>query len=102
MDGASWQRSKGRRHRDLQYETDRAQFIGRGRETRNPGGGARLERTLGHGRSGARPVICMRRTVRIPPGTTARIIFTTIAADSREQVLEVADKYRDASHMSAR
>ena len=42
------------------------------------------------------PVMSLRRTVRIPPGTTVRIIFSTIVAPSREQVLDLADKYRDA------
>ena len=38
----------------------------------------------------------LRRTVHIPPGTTARIVFTTIAASTRQQALDLADKYRDA------
>src|SRR6202166_1539797 len=36
----------------------------------------------------------LRRTVRIPPGTTARIVFATIVASTREEVIELADKYR--------
>src|SRR4029077_6597264 len=43
------------------------------------------------------PAMSLRRAVRIPPGTTGRGIFSTIVAPTREQVLDLADKYRDAS-----
>ena len=43
------------------------------------------------------PIVSLRRTLRIPPGTTARVIFSTIIASTREQALELADKHRDAS-----
>ena len=45
------------------------------------------------------PVISLRRTVRIPPGTTARVVFSTIVAPTREQVMELADKYRGADNL---
>ena len=69
---------------DLQFETDRARFLGRGHDVRNPVSiidGRPLSNTVG---SVLDPVISLRRTVRIPPGTTARIVFSTIvASDSR-------------------
>jgi len=34
--------------------------------------------------------------VRVSPGNTAHLVFTTIAAQTREQVLDLADRYRDA------
>jgi cyclic beta-1,2-glucan synthetase len=37
----------------------------------------------------------LRRTVRVAPGQTAHLVFTTIAAQTREQVLDLADRYRD-------
>jgi len=79
---------------DLQYETDRWRFIGRGHNVRNPVSiidGRPLSNTVG---SVLDPVISLRHTVRIPPGTTARIVFSTIVAATREQVIELADKYR--------
>ena len=79
---------------DLQFETDRSRFIGRGHDMRNPVSiidGRPLSNTVG---SVLDPVISLRRTVRIPPGTTARVVFSTIVAPTREQVLELADKYR--------
>ena len=80
---------------DLQFETDRARFLGRGHHDRNPVSiidGRPLSNTVG---SILDPVMSLRRTVRIPPGTTARIVFATIVAPTREQVLDLADKYRD-------
>ena len=82
---------------DLQFETDRARFLGRGHDIRNPVSiidGRPLSNTAG---SVLDPVISLRRTVRILPGATARIAFSTIVAPTREQVLELADKYRGAT-----
>ena len=83
--------------RPLEYETDRAQFLGRGRETHNPV--SVLDGTPLGGMVGSvlDPIVSLRRTVRIPPGTTARVIFSTMVAGTREQALELADKHRDAS-----
>jgi cyclic beta-1,2-glucan glucanotransferase len=82
---------------DQQYETDRARFLGRAHDVRNPISiidGRPLSNTVG---AVLDPAMSLRRTVRIPPGTTARVIFSTIIAPTREQVLDLADKYRDAS-----
>ena len=81
---------------NLQFETDRARFLGRGHQVRNAVSitdGRPLSNTVGPVLD---PVMSLRRTVRIPPGTTVRIIFSTIVAATREQVLDLADKYRDA------
>ena len=43
------------------------------------------------------PIFSLRRTVRILPGATARIAFSTIIAPTREQVMELADKYRSTT-----
>jgi len=81
----------------LEYETNRAQFIGRGRETHNPvsiGEGTPLGGMVGPVLD---PIVSLRRTVRISPGSTARIIFSTMVASTREQALELADKHRDVT-----
>ena len=80
---------------DLQFETDRARFLGRGHHVRTPVSmidGRRLSNTVG---SVLDPVMSLRRTLRIPAGATARIVFSTIVAPAREQILDLADKYRD-------
>ena len=79
---------------ELQFETDRSRFIGRGHNVGDPVSitdGRPLSGTVG---SVLDPVISLRQTVRIPPGTAARVTFSTIVAPTREQVLELADKYR--------
>jgi cyclic beta-1,2-glucan synthetase len=88
--------SEGETVGDLQYETDRARFLGRGHDLRNAESvidGRPLSNTVG---SVLDPVMSLRRTVHIPAGTTARIAFTTIAASTRQEALDIADKFRDA------
>jgi cyclic beta-1,2-glucan synthetase len=80
---------------ELQFETDRAKFVGRARSLRNPVSiidGRPLSNSVG---SVLDPIASLRRTVHIPPGTTAHLIFSTIVASTREEVLDLADKYRD-------
>jgi cyclic beta-1,2-glucan synthetase len=79
----------------IQYETDRARFLGRGRDLRNPAAmeeGRPLSNTVG---SVLDPIVSLRHRVRLRPGSTARIHIATIAADTREKVLALADKYRE-------
>ncbi|MGA9571077.1 MAG: protein ndvB, partial [Candidatus Acidiferrales bacterium] len=81
---------------ELQFETDRARFVGRTRTLRDPVSvmdGRPLSNTVG---SVLDPILSLRRTVRVPPGGTVHLIFSTIAAGTREEILDLADKYRDA------
>ena len=81
---------------ELQFETDRAKFVGRTRDLRNPVSiidGRPLSNTVG---SVLDPVMSLRRTVHIPPGHTVRLVFSTIVASTREEAIDLADKYRDA------
>ncbi|HZF09440.1 MAG TPA: glucoamylase family protein, partial [Thermoanaerobaculia bacterium] len=80
---------------ELQFETDRARFLGRGRGVRTPMSvidGLALSNTAG---AVLDPIFSLRRRVRLAPGTTARLTFTTLIATSREAALVLADKYRD-------
>lgn len=82
---------------DIQYESNRARFLGHGRGIRTPMcviDGKPLSNTSG---SVLDPIMSLRGRVRIEPGETARLTFTTLAADSREQALSLADKYHDAA-----
>jgi cyclic beta-1,2-glucan synthetase len=79
----------------LQYETDRARFLGRGRTPANPAAldeGAVLSGTVG---AVLDPIFSLRRWVRIAPGTSVSIAFTTAVANSREEALVLADHYHD-------
>ncbi len=82
---------------DLEWETDRARFLGRGRGIRTPLSvidGRMLSNTVG---SVLDPIVSLRRRVRLRPGTTARVTFSTLVAPSREDAVGLADKYHDAT-----
>ena len=81
----------------VQYETDRARFLGRGRTIRTPVSvlDARpLSNTVG---TVLDPIFSLRRRVRVPPGGTARVAFWTLVAHSRSDALDLADKHQDAT-----
>jgi cyclic beta-1,2-glucan synthetase len=76
----------------LQFETDRARFIGRGHEVRSAVSivDARpLSNTVG---TVLDPVLALRRRVRIDPGETVRLAFWTGIGASRAQALSLVDK----------
>jgi cyclic beta-1,2-glucan synthetase len=80
-----------------EIETDRARFLGRGREVRAPIAvmdGRPLSNTVG---TVLDPVFALRRRVRVPPGRTARIAFWTLVASSRGDVLDLIDKHEDTT-----
>ena len=80
----------------VQYETDRSRFLGRGRSVRSPASvidGRPLSNTVG---AVLDPIFSLRCRVRLAPGATAHAIFSTVVAESREQVLDLADKYRES------
>ena len=80
-----------------EIETDRARFLGRGRDVRAPIAvmdGRPLSNTVG---TVLDPVFALRRRVRVPPGRTVRIAFWTVVASSRGDVLDLADKHHDAT-----
>ena len=81
---------------DVQFETDRARFLGRGHGIRTPialADGSPLSNTVG---AVLDPIFSLRRHVRIPPRTTARVAFWTLIAPSRNEALDLADKHHDA------
>ena len=78
-----------------QYETDRARFLGRGNPLHRA---AALDRPLSNsvGRV-LDPVFSLRRKVRLQPGRTAHLDFTTVVARTRSDALDLLDKYSDPS-----
>ncbi len=78
---------------DIQYETDRMQFIGRGHNVSNPVAIER-ERPLSNSVGNVLdPVFSLRVKVNLSPGRSARISFVTMTANSKEQILELLSKY---------
>ncbi len=81
----------------VEIETDRARFLGRGRNVRTPLGLAD-GRTLGNSAGVVLDaVFALRRRLRIAPGATASVAFWTIVADSRAQLLDLVDKHREGA-----
>jgi cyclic beta-1,2-glucan synthetase len=81
---------------ETEIETDRARFLGRGRDARAPVAvmdGRPLSNTVG---TVLDPVFAVRRRVRVQPGATVRISFWTVVASSRADVLGLVDKHHDA------
>jgi len=81
----------------IQYETDRARFIGRGQTLREPIAvmdGRPLTNTVGNVLD---PIFSLRIRVRIAAGTTEHVTFTTLVADSRSAVEDLADKYHNVA-----
>jgi cyclic beta-1,2-glucan synthetase len=80
-----------------EVETDRARFLGRGNSPRTAAAvadGRSLSNTVG---TVLDPIFALRRRVQIAPGATARIAFWTVVAPSRQALLDLIDKHRDAT-----
>jgi cyclic beta-1,2-glucan synthetase len=78
---------------NLQFETDRARFLGRGRGVRTPVAmlpGTPLSNTVG---AVLDPIFSLRCRVRVPPRATARVAFWTLIASSRDEALDLVDKH---------
>jgi len=80
-----------------EFETDRARFLGRGRNVDAPL--AMLDARPLTNSIGAvlDPIFALRRRVVVAPGATVRVAFWTMAAKSRAALLDCIDKHRDAA-----
>jgi len=78
----------------VEWETNRAAFLGRGRSTAAP---VALDGRSLTGTTGVvlDPLLSLRRRVRIPPGATTRLHFATGAAADRPAAIALAERYHD-------
>jgi hypothetical protein len=75
----------------VEYETDRASFIGRGRTLSQPQGiRTRLRGTVG---SVADPAFIMRRRFSIEPGDQVQLFAVTAVAGTKEEVFDIASRF---------
>ncbi|SBR50746.1 cyclic beta-1,2-glucan synthetase [Halomonas sp. HL-93] len=82
---------------ELEFETDRARFLGRGRSQLHAlalAEGQHLSSTVG---SVLDPVFALRYCLRVSPGKTAHIAYWTVVADSRQTLMDLIDKHHDRS-----
>jgi cyclic beta-1,2-glucan synthetase len=83
--------------RALQYESDRAKFIGRGNRVATSAAmqvGVALSNTVG---TVLDPVFSLRHSLLVPAGKTVTVSFWTLIASSKEALLDMVDKHRDRS-----
>jgi cyclic beta-1,2-glucan synthetase len=87
---------EGRTQGAVEWETDRARFLGRGRGPDNPQAldGRSLSGTTGVVLD---PVVSLRQRLRLAPGGFMRLCFATGMAPSRETALALAQRYHEPS-----
>jgi cyclic beta-1,2-glucan synthetase len=87
---------EGRPQGPVEWETDRARFLGRGRGPEDP---QALDGRSLSGTTGAvlDPIVSLRQRVRLAPGGFVRMSFSTGMAPTREAALALAQKYHDPS-----
>ena len=76
------------------HESDRARFLGRGRSARDPAA-LRDENWLS-GTTGATldPIMALGQEIELEPHGTAQLAYVTLVAESREDALALARRYR--------
>ena len=90
---------EGRLQGPVEWETDRARFLGRGREPDDP---VALDGRPLSGTTGAvlDPIVSLRQRIRLAPGGFVRLSFATGVARDREAALGLAQKYHDPNAAS--
>lgn len=81
----------------IQYETDRAKFIGRGNTVEKPAaveGSHPLTNTVGPVLD---PIMSLRCRIRLQPGQTVKLNYITGVSESKEKTMILAEKYHDCS-----
>ena len=94
---AQWLEVDGETQGDTQWETDRAAFIGRGRDLRAPAALADPQPLGGGVGTVLDPIFSLRRCVRIPAGATARLRLWTVAAATRDEALSLAERCKSST-----
>ena len=85
----------------VSYETDRMQFIGRGRSLARPRAMDDEVCLSGSAGSVLDPIVAIRARITLEAEQTATIDWVTGATDSRAACLQLVDKYQDR-HMASR
>ena len=80
---------------DVSYETDRMQFIGRGRTVAAPRAMTEAGRLSGSEGSVLDPIVAIRHRVTLEPEQTATIDIASGMADTRDAALGLVGKYQD-------
>ncbi|HKY22593.1 MAG TPA: glucoamylase family protein [Vicinamibacterales bacterium] len=87
--------SRGRIGEEVQFETDREHFVGRGGTIGSPVA-LMADKPLS-GATGAvlDPIASLRVRVKVPPGVTVRLSFATVVGENEDGVRALIEKYHD-------
>ncbi|MEO8504785.1 MAG: glucoamylase family protein [Acidobacteriota bacterium] len=77
----------------LQFETDRARFLGRTQDLTRPEAVADGRPLSGSSGAVLDPIFSLRQGVLLRPGGRVRLLFTTLLAESRDEALRQAEHY---------
>ena len=80
-----------------QVETDRARFIGRGRDLRDPAAMDEDHALSGTVGTVLDAVFSIRRRITVAPGAMAHVAFWTMVAPTREAIVACVDRHRGVS-----
>ncbi|HET6305037.1 MAG TPA: hypothetical protein VFG80_09665, partial [Myxococcota bacterium] len=86
----------------LEWETDRARFLGRGRSPSRPEALATRAALSGSFGSVLDPVLALRRWVELPPGGEAELALVLGVAPDRDAALDFAGRHADLGGLDAR
>src|SRR4029078_4386483 len=91
--------SEGRPQGPVEWETDRARFVGRGHDTDGP---AALDGRALSGTTGVvlAPIMSLRQRIRLVAGASVRLCFATGIASDRETAEALARRSREPSGAS--
>lgn len=82
---------------EFEFETDRAKFIGRGRNYSNPKALDINQPLSGSAGSVIDPIMSLRVRVKVPPGRTKEVFFLTGVAEDKQSVRSLSLKYRNSN-----
>jgi cellobiose phosphorylase len=85
----------------VSYETDRMQFIGRGRTVANPAAMNGSSALSGSQGSVLDPIVAIRYQIILEPGQSATANLVSGVGENRDRCLQLVDKYQD-SHLADR
>ncbi len=79
----------------VEFETDRTRFVGRGRNLSAPMAIMENVPFSNSNEIALDPIISLRQFIKIKPGETVKVCFTTAFAESRDSALRLIDQYHD-------
>ncbi len=80
---------------EIEYETDRTRFLGRGRTPANPAALDSRSRLSGTTGPVLDPIFSLRRRISIAAESSTRIAFVTGAADTYDVAIGIAERFRE-------